>query len=144
MRSLGLDVGDKRIGIALSDPDGLMAVPLTIIAAADDKAAVAEIGRLVEQYKVERMVIGLPRSLSGDIGRQADKVTAFAERLGNAIGVGIQLWDERFSTVAVDKLMAGAGTKRRKRKQHRDALAAAFILQGFLDSCRSERGQEPD
>jgi putative Holliday junction resolvase len=142
MRSLGLDIGDKRTGVAISDPQGILAVPLTIIADKDEDAAMANILKLVEQYEVERIVIGLPYSLDGSLNQQASKVTTFTKKLlatsrrSSLNHVDIQLWDERLSTVAADKLMAEAGTKRNKRKHHRDAIAAAFILQGFLDSLK--------
>jgi putative Holliday junction resolvase len=119
----------------------------------DENATIVNIIELVEQYQVERIVIGLPYSLDGSLNQQAKKVTAFAERLRNAVAtlnegeakqsrlteLDIQLWDERLSTKAAEKLMLEAGTKRNKRKQQRDAVAAAFILQGFLDSRRPER-----
>ena len=150
MRSLGLDIGDKRTGVAISDPQGIIAIPLTTIVDKDEDNTIDEILRLTEQYEVERIVVGLPRCLNGDLGEQANKVTAFTERLRNVIAtlnevkgkqshltrVDIQMWDERFSTVAAERLMIEAGTKRNKRKQHRDAMAAALILQGFLDSLR--------
>ena len=148
MRSLGLDIGDKRTGVAISDSEGLLAVPLTVIVSQGEEAIIGDIIKLVEQHRIERIVVGLPRSLSGSLGPQADKVTVFVEKLRNGIArevkqsrltsVDIQLWDERFSTVAADRLMVEAGTKKNKRKEHRDALSAAFILQGFLDSCHSE------
>ncbi len=153
MRSLGLDVGNKRTGIAISDPEGLLAVPLTVIAKSED-AAIDDIIQLVEQHGIECIVVGLPRSLDGSLGPQADKVKAFVEKLlatsrRSNLDVDIQLWDERFSTVAAERLMAEAGTKRNKRNQHRDAIAATFILQGFLDRyhpepppCHSERNEE--
>lgn len=151
MRSLGLDIGDKRTGVAISDPQGVLAIPLTVLADKDEDAAIANILKLVEQYEVERIVVGLPYSLSGNLGQQAKKVTSFAERLRNVIAplnevkgkqshltrVDIQLWDERLSTKAAEKLMIEAGTKRNKRKQQRDAMAAALILQGFLDSLKA-------
>ena len=143
MRSLGLDIGDKRTGVAISDSEGLLAVPLTVIANQSEDTTIGDIIKLVEQHRIERIIVGLPRSLDGSLGPQADKVTAFAEKLSlrakrSNLNVDIQLWDERFSTVAADRLMARAGTKKNKRNEHRDALAAAFILQGFLDSCHSE------
>ena len=138
MRSLGLDLGDRRTGVAISDPQGLLAIPLTIIDNKDEDATIVNILKLAEQYQVERIVIGLPYSLDGNLGRQANKVTAFAEKLSQHAGLDIQLWDERLSTKAADKLMIEAGTKRNKRKQHRDAIAAAFILQGFLDSVKED------
>lgn len=141
MRSLGLDIGDRRTGVAISDPEGLVAVPLTVIISQSENSTIDDIIKLVEQHMIGRIVVGLPRSLDGSLGPQAEKVTAFAEKLslraqrGN-LNVDIQLWDERFSTVAVAKLMAKAGGKRNRRKEHQDAMAAAFILQGFLDSLK--------
>jgi putative Holliday junction resolvase len=134
MRSLGLDIGDKRTGVAISDPQGILATPLAIIENKDEDATIADIIKLAERYEVECIVVGLPYSLNGSLGQQANKVTAFVIKLSQHTGVDIQLWDERLSTVAADKLMIEAGTKRNKKKQHRDAMAAAFILQGFLDS----------
>lgn len=144
MRSLGLDVGDRRIGVAISGPHGLLAVPLTVIAKSED-AAREFIIKLVKQHRIERIVIGLPRSLNGGLGQQANKVIAFTDKLSlrvqqSKIGqIDIELWDERFSTVAAERLMVEVGTKRKKRNQRRDAIAASFILQGFLDSRHSEQ-----
>jgi putative Holliday junction resolvase len=147
MRSLGLDIGDKRTGVAISDPEGLLAVPLTVIVSQSEDTTINDIIKLVEQHQIERIVVGLPRSLDGSLGPQADKVTAFAGKLSlrakrSNLNVDIKLWDEQFSTVAAEKLMVRAGSKRNKRNEHRDALAAAFILQGFLDSCHSEQSEE--
>jgi putative Holliday junction resolvase len=144
MRSLGLDVGDRRIGVAISGPHGLLAVPLTVIAKSED-AARENIIKLVKQHRIERIVIGLPRSLNGGLGQQANKVIAFTDKLSlrvqqsNIGQIDIELWDERFSTVAAERLMVEVGTKREKRNQRRDAIAASFILQGFLDSRHSEQ-----
>ena len=144
MRSLGLDVGDRRTGVAISGPHGLLAVPLTVIAKSED-AAIDDIIKLVKQHRIERIVIGLPRSLNGGLGQQANKTTAFTDKLSlrvqqsNMGQIDIELWDERFSTVAAEQLMAEVGTKRKKRNQRRDAIAASFILQGFLDSRHSEQ-----
>ena len=134
MRSLGLDVGDRRTGVAISDAEGILASPLAVIDNGDDKATIAEILELARQYQVQRLVVGLPYSLQGGIGQQADKVMNFARELAHSGNIEVKIWDERFSTVATDKLMVEAGVKKRKKKERRDAIAAAFILQGFLDS----------
>lgn len=146
MRSLGLDIGDRRTGVAISDAEGLLAFPLSVIDHKNEEAAIADVIRFAQQYQVERIVVGLPYSLDGSIGGQAEKVTAFTERLRSVIAseakqsdfatVDIQMWDERLSSVAAERSMIEAGTKRSRRKQQRDAVAAAFILQGFLDSSR--------
>jgi putative Holliday junction resolvase len=136
MRILGLDVGDKRIGVAISDPEEILATPLAIIAREDDKKAIADIIELVDQHDVERIVVGLPYSLDGSIGRQADKVMDFAERLSKHTTASIEVWDERLSSVAVERLLREAGSKKARKRAKQDAAAAAFILQGYLDSLK--------
>lgn len=134
MRSLGLDIGGRRTGVAISDPRGIVAVPLTVIDNSDENATIGDILDFVQQYEVERIVVGLPYSLNGNLGQQAKKTQDFAEKLSRHAGVEIQMWDERLSTASAEKLMMQAGTKENKRRQYRDAVAAALILQGFLDS----------
>lgn len=129
-RSLGLDVGDKRVGVALSDPLGLLASPLTIIARRDDETAIEAILELVKQHQVERIIVGLPRSLDGSLGKQAEKVTVFTQCLSERIRVPIEFRDERLTTVSARRLMQDA---RKKRATPDDAFAAAVILQAYLD-----------
>ncbi|MCJ7576530.1 MAG: Holliday junction resolvase RuvX [Dehalococcoidia bacterium] len=163
MRSLGLDVGDRRTGVAISDAQGILATPLTVLGSVDEGVLMEGILTLVEQHKVECIVIGLPRRLSGDLGKQAGKVTAFAEKLSclakerSLNQLDIQLWDERLSTKAAERLKREAGGRgsnlrlraRRGSGNHNpaikaevDAIAAAFILQGFLDSRRLDNSEE--
>ena len=163
MRSLGLDVGGERTGVAISDSHGILATPLTVLASKDEDALINEILKLVEQYKAERIVVGLPRHLNGGLGKQASKVTVFADKLswrakqGNLNQLDIQLWDERLSTKAAERLKTEAGGQRSKvrsrakrgarnrsfsAKAEIDAIAAAFILQGFLDSRRLSNSKE--
>jgi len=163
MRSLGLDVGGERTGVAISDPQGILATPLTVLASRDEDALIKDILALVSQHKVERIVVGLPRQLGGDLGRQANKVTAFADKLAaqakqnNLYELDMQLWDERLSTKAAERLKTkgggqGRGSRFRERRRGRDrnlsikaevdAIAAALILQGFLDSQHREDSEE--
>jgi putative Holliday junction resolvase len=160
MRSLGLDIGDRRTGVAISDPQGILATTLTVLISKDEDALINEIIKLVERYNAECIVVGLPRRLNGELGKQASKVTAFADKLSwrakrsNLNQLDVQLWDERLSTKAAERLKteaSGKGSKLRSRakrgaKNHSfsakaeiDAIAAAFILQGFLDSHRPEQ-----
>jgi len=139
MRSLGLDIGDKRIGVAISDPEQILASPLTTIFVRDDDSeAFKSIADIVATHKVHNIIIGLPYSMNGSMGPQAIKVTTFAERLAEYVTVGIEFQDERLSTVAAGRLLIESGSKKRKKKEHRDAAAAAFILQGYLDSLKKE------
>lgn len=137
MRSLGLDIGDKRIGVAISDPEEILASPLATITRDEDEQALDAILELVDRHEVERIVVGLPYSLDGSIGQQANKVMAFVEKLSRCTKVSIETQDERFSTVAVDRLLAEARPKRHTTRQQRDAAAAAFILQGYLDGLKA-------
>jgi putative Holliday junction resolvase len=136
MRILGLDVGDKRIGVAISDPEEILATPLTTIAREDDKKAIADIIELIDRHSVARIVVGLPYSLDGSIGGQANKVIDFAERLSQHTTASMETWDERLSTVAVERLLRESGSRKAEKRMRRDAAAAAFILQGYLDSLK--------
>lgn len=136
MRSLGLDVGDKRIGIAVSDPDQILASPLATISRDDDDKAIDAILELVSKHGAQKIVVGLPYSLGGDIGIQANKVMSFVAKLSKRTKVDIETRDERLSTVAAQRLLADARVRGRAAKSRRDAAAAAFILQGYLDSLK--------
>lgn len=160
MRSLGLDVGGERTGVAVSDAQGILATPLTVLASRDENALINEILKLVGQYKAECIVVGLPRRLDGELGKQANKVKDFADKLSwqakqsNLNQLDVHLWDERLSTKAAQRLKVEGGGKRNKMhsgakreggdrgfsaKSEVDAIAAAFILQGFLDSQHFEQ-----
>ncbi len=136
MRTLGLDIGDKRIGVAISDPEEILASPLVTIIRDSDDTAIDAIVKLVDKHGVERIVVGLPYSLNGNIGKQASRVMDFIEKLSKFTRADIKTRDERLSTVAVERLLAEAGIKSARAKSRRDAAAAAFILQGYLDSLK--------
>jgi putative Holliday junction resolvase len=139
MRILGLDIGDKRIGVAMSDPEGILATPATIIERGDDD--IKTIVDIIEREKVGKIIAGLPRSMSGEVGAQAEKVRAFTDKLSQATNALIELRDERFSTVSAGRLMREARTKKPSKdnkKVRDDAIAAAIILQGYLDEVRDK------
>ncbi len=131
-----MDIGDRRIGVAISDPDEILASPLTTIIRENDQKAIDGIIQLVDQNDVKRIVVGLPYSLDGSIGSQANKVKDFVKKISKSTKANIEFWDERLSTVAVERLLAEAGNKKAGKKTGRDAAAAAFILQGYLDSLK--------
>ncbi len=134
MRSLALDVGDKRIGVALSDPLGILASPLTIIDRADDRTDIAAIVKIIEQHRVGSVIVGLPLSPDGGLGSQAEKVKNFTEELRLSVAVPIEYRDERLSTVTARRLMRSA---KKDRKARDDAMAAMVILQSYLDEAGS-------
>jgi putative Holliday junction resolvase len=139
MRTLGLDVGEKRIGAALSDPEGIIATSLPIVEVKSEDDALERILAMAEEHEVERIVVGIPLSLDGTVGPQARKIQSFIEALGKRTGLAIDTWDERFSSVSAERVLVEAGVKRGKRKKRLDSVAAAFILQGYLDRQRAGR-----
>ncbi len=144
-RFMGLDIGDRRIGVALSDSLRIMAGALTVVERVTDDAALKQIIDLACENEVERIVIGMPRSLDGTLGKQAQTVQAFIDLLKERTDIPVVTWDERLSTVAAERTLLETGMKRDKRKKHRDSLAAAFILQGYLDRAQILRsGQNQD
>jgi putative Holliday junction resolvase len=138
LRALGLDIGEKRIGVAVSDPDGLIAIPLTIVERKSDDSALSEITALIQEHDIERLVVGLPRSLDGSLGKQAQAVQSFAQALRALTSLPVVDWDERLSTLYAQRMMVEAGVKRDKRKKRLDSVAAAIVLQGYLDRLRNE------
>jgi putative holliday junction resolvase len=139
-RILGLDVGDKTLGVAVSDELGLTAQGVTVrqrSSVADDRAFLREICAL---YEVAAIVVGLPKNMNGSLGPQAQKTLAFIERLRQACAVPVIEWDERLTTQAAERVLLEANTSRRRRKQVRDRLAAQFILQSYLEW----RSRHPD
>ena len=129
-------MGDKRIGVALSDPDGILASPLTIINCQDDIADVEAITDIISQQQVKQIIVGLPRNMDGSLGEQAEKVKAFTQKLCGHTEVPVEFRDERLTTVSAKRLMRAASTRKAKRKTRQDAIAAALILQGYLDEER--------
>ena len=133
MRSLGLDIGDKRIGVALSDPQGILASPFTIINRKDERLDIEAIIDIVNQQRVKQIIVGLPRSMDGSIGKQAEKAKAFTQKLCEHTEVPVEFRDERLTTVSAKRLMQAVNHKKTKGKVRHDAIAAALILQGYLD-----------
>jgi putative Holliday junction resolvase len=139
MRTLGLDIGEKRIGVAVSDSEGILATALTVIERKSDDTALNNIIALAEEHDVERIVVGLPISLDGKMGPQAQRVQSFTDALNERTELPVITWDERFSTSDADRVLMEAGLKRDKRKKHLDSVAAAFILQGYIDQEKGSR-----
>ncbi len=129
-RSLGLDIGDRWIGVAMSDPQGILASPLTIIRRTDEPSDVNAILAIIDQNQVGMVVAGLPLSMKGSIGSQAEKVQGFVQELSAHTKIPIEYRDESLTTVEAQRLMK---MTRKGRKDRDDAVAAALILQGYLE-----------
>lgn len=131
-RVLGLDYGERRIGVAVSDPVGITAQPHSVI----DRTRVewkATLQQLCDDLGVELIVVGLPVSLSGSDGPASVAVRAFAEEVTDCTGRAVEFVDERFTTVVAEQTLLEAGVKRRKRRDVRDKVAAVLVLQSYLD-----------
>lgn len=140
MRIAGLDVGERRIGVAVSDPLGLTAQGLAVIERTGLEADLAALRRILAGYEVAEVVVGLPRDMSGEEGRQAALAREFAVAAREALGVPVTLWDERLTTLQATRALLEADLSRRRRRQVVDKVAAQLILQGYLDRRRASGG----
>ena len=137
-RILGLDVGARRIGLAISDPLGITAQGLSTLERRNRRSDLEEIRKLLEQYEVQEIVVGNPLRMSGQSGTQAEKMATFADQLRQTFSIRVHLWDERLSTAEAHRLLDETAIRDSRRKQVIDKMAAVLILQSFLDA-RSAR-----
>ncbi len=136
IRILALDVGQRRIGVAVSDPLGLTAQGLEVL---ERKGWEEDISRLLEiarRYPVQEILVGLPRHMDGRLGAQAPEILKLAQTLGEALGVPVVAWDERLSTKEAERVLIAADLSRRRRRRVVDKMAAVLILQAYLDQTR--------
>lgn len=138
MRALGLDVGDERIGIALSDALGTMARPLEVIARSAGAASFQRIAALVAEHAIARIVVGLPLLPGGSEGKQVASVRAYVRGLQTHVTTSIVYWDERDSSNEAARILADNAVGHRRQRRRQDAVAAAVILQDYLDQHAGE------
>lgn len=139
-RYLGLDIGERRIGVAVSDELGLVASPLESVDLS--KGGLARLEALVTQYDPHVIVVGLPTGLSGKEGKQASDVRVVAEQLRERLGRPVVYWDERLTTAIAERALLESGTRRARRRALVDAVAAAVLLQSYLDAQRRSQTGE--
>ncbi len=137
MRILALDVGERRIGLALSDPTGLLASPIDAIDLDDREPAYERAARHASGMELSEIVVGMPYSMSGERGRQAGRVAAFVREFSKLVEVPVTTVDERLSTAQAERLLRGQGVEPSREKGRLDSAAAAVILQAYLDSRRA-------
>ncbi len=140
-RYLGVDLGTRRIGVALSDELGLIAQALPTLELPTEEDALLAIRGLIDRYGVAEVVVGLPKNMDGTVGPAAEKALAFARRLEEGGGVKVTMWDERLTSKAAERLLIEADVRRAKRKRIVDQIAAVLILQGFLDRRRHQENR---
>ena len=144
---LGLDYGTKTVGVAISDPLGLTAQGMEIIRREEEnklRRTLARIEAIIEEYGVTDIVLGLPKNMNNTQGVRVESTMEFKEKLERRTGLPVIMWDERLTTVAADRTMMEAGIRRENRKEYVDKIAAAFILQGYLDSLAFKKEQEQE
>ena len=140
MRILGLDFGSKTVGVAVSDPLGITAQPVEIVRRKSEsklRQTLARIEELAKEYRAESFVLGLPKNMNNTMGERAEKSLAFKEMLEKRTGMPVVMWDERLTTVAANRAMMEGGVRRENRGEFVDSMAAALILQGYLDSLKN-------
>lgn len=145
MRILGLDFGSKTVGVAVCDPLGITAQTVETITRKDEnklRQTLARIEALIGQYEIERIVLGYPKNMNNTIGERAEKTEEFKLSLERRTGLPVILWDERLTTVAADRVLIESGVRREHRKESVDQIAAAMILQGYLDSLANGLGED--
>ena len=143
MRIMGLDYGSKTVGVAVSDTLLITAQSLEIIRRESEnklRKTLARIEELIREYQVTTLVLGLPKNMNNTEGTRVEKTVEFKAMLERRTGLEVIMWDERLTTVAADKTMMEAGIRREDRKNYVDKIAAAFILQGYLDSKQMDNG----
>ncbi len=131
---MGLDLGSKRIGVAVSDELGWTAQGVTVIKRDQSSSWLSQLDDLMDQYQVAKLVVGLPRNMDGSIGARGIDCQEIAEELKRRYQLPVELWDERLSTTAVERTLIAADVSRKKRKTVIDQMAASWILQGYLDA----------
>lgn len=133
-RILGLDVGDKTIGVAVSDPLGFTAQGITTIKRESNKKDYEAIETMINEYAVNKVVVGLPKNMNNTIGPQGEKVIKFAEKIKNKFKIDLIYIDERMTTMSAERILIEGDVRRENRKKYIDKVAATYILQTYLDS----------
>lgn len=131
---MGIDYGTKRIGVAISDPSCTMAHPLEIVPVKEDGSHMESLRRIVRDYQVEKIVVGLPYNMDGDVGESAKKVMLWSEELGRELNLPVDLWDERLTTAEAHEVLMHLKVKGPKRRAIVDKIAAGIILKSYLDA----------
>ena len=145
MRILGLDFGEKTVGIAMSDPFGWTAQGLEVIKREDEnnlKKTIFRIEEIIKEYGVETIVLGYPKNMNNTLGERVEKTLAFKEMLERRTNLPVVMWDERLTTNAAEQILIESGVRRENRKSVIDKIAAVLILQGYLDLQAQGKAEE--
>lgn len=138
VRIMGLDIGSHTIGVAITDELRITAQGLKTIRRKSKEEDFEEIIRIIDQFKIGKIVVGLPKNMNGTLGKQAERVLQWIKTIRQKVDLPIVTWDERFSTVEASRILLEADLSRRKRKKAIDKLAAVIILQGYIEKDRNQ------
>ena len=141
-RILGIDWGEKRIGLALSDPLGIIATGLSTVEKKPGFDLISYIKQLIAEQEIAKIILGFPKNMDGSVGPKGKEVLAFKESLEKAIDIPVILWDERLTTVSAQRSLREAEVKTKKGKKFLDKIAAVLILQNYLDHVYHKKPQE--
>ncbi len=141
MRIMGLDIGSRTIGVAVSDELGITAQGLKTIRRKSSEEDLKELTQIIHQFEIKKLVVGLPKSMDGSLGKQAGIVFKWIKSIQKQLSLPIVTWDERLSTVGASKILLEADLSRKKRKGVIDKIAAVLILQGYMDQMRNRRDE---
>ncbi len=133
IRILALDVGEKRIGLAVSDPLGITAQGISVLTRQNRETDLARLREVAQEYQVQEILVGLPRHMDGRPGRQAEAVLELAQTLGDSLGIPVTAWDERLTTMQAERVLLEADLSRQRRRRVVDQVAAVLILQSYLE-----------
>ncbi len=140
-RMMGLDVGSRTIGVAVSDELGITAQGLKTIRRKSSEEDLKELSQIIDQFEIKKLVVGLPKNMDGSLGKQAELVFKWIKSVQQKLSLPIVTWDERLSTVGASKILLEADVSRKKRKGVIDKVAAVLILQGYMDQIRNRRDE---
>ena len=140
-RTMGLDVGSRTIGVAVSDELGITAQGLKTIRRKSSEEDLKELSQIIRQFEIKKLVVGLPKNMDGSLGKQAEVVFKWIKSVQQKLSLPIVTWDERLSTVGASKILLEADLSRKKRKGVIDKIAAVLILQGYMDQARNRRDE---
>jgi len=140
LRIIGIDLGEKRIGVAVSDELGITAQGLPTISSQTEKDNLQRLKELIEQHQVEKVVVGLPRNMNGTLGPKAQNAIKFAEKIKEYCHISVEMEDERLTTSSAERVLIAGNRSRKKRKKVIDKMSAVIILQTFLDRAKFRKG----
>ncbi len=132
MRILAIDWGERRIGLSISDPSGILVTPLPFIENKGKDISLEKIKEIIEEYRVERIVMGIPKDINGELGKKAKNYKKIGEKIEKETGIPLDFFDERYTTQLAERILREHPKKKTKRKKLKDSLSASIILEGYL------------